>query len=252
MIFFRVIPIILIENKDCIKTFQYNKKKYLGDPINIIKIFNDLGVDEIIILNLDNEIIDYEYFRLLSEESFVPLSFGGGIKNIESIKKILSLGYEKIILNSALYKNINFLNDAIKEFGSSTISVSINIKKNFFGNYYVYDYFEKKILKHMKLENCYEILNQIEPGELIFNFVDFEGTRNGYDFLKIDEIIQNNVGKNIVINGGAKNFTDILELKKRSISGAAASSLFSFMGSNDAVLINYLDQNQKKILDGKN
>ena len=100
----------------------------------------------------------------------------------------------------------------------------------------------------MKLENCYETLDKINPGEIIFNFVDLEGTRNGFDFIKIDEIIKNNKNKNVVINGGAKNFDDILELKKRNISGVAASSLFSFMGSDDGILINYLNENQKKIL----
>ena len=248
MIFFRVIPIILIENRDCVKTFKYKKKKYLGDPINIIKIFNDLGVDEIIVINLDNKLIDYEYFYFLSEESFVPLSFGGGLKDMQNIKKILSLGYEKIILNSAFYKDLDFINNSIKEFGSSTISISVNIKKNLFGSYYLYDHIQKKILKNMKLENCYETLDKINPGEIIFNFVDLEGTRNGFDFIKIDEIIKNNKNKNVVINGGAKNFDDILELKKRNISGVAASSLFSFMGSDDGILINYLNENQKKIL----
>ena len=144
MIFFRVIPVILIDDNDCIKTIKFNKRIYLGDPINIIKIFNDLGVDEIIIINISKKSTDYGLLKEMSEESFVPLTFGGGIKSINSIEKILSIGFEKVILNSCFYNNFDFLKDAIKIFGSSSISLSINLKKNIFKRFYLYDHLKKK------------------------------------------------------------------------------------------------------------
>ena len=248
MIFFRVIPIILIDNKECIKTFKYKKRKYLGDPINIIKIYNDLGVDEIIVINLVKDNIDFEYFKSLSEESFVPLSFGGSIKNLDQIEKITSVGYEKVLLNSAFYNNFDFFKKAIAEFGSSTISLAINLKKNIFGKYFLFDHLNSKIIKNLDLHKCCELLKQINPGEVIFNFVDREGTRDGYDMKTINEILDKNINKNLVINGGAKNFEDILSLKNKNLSGAAASSLFSFFGSDDAVLINYISEDQRKLL----
>ena len=250
MIFFRVIPLILINNQECFKSIKYKKKIYLGDPINIIKIFNDLGVDEIIIINLSNEIdSQFKYLKHLSEESFVPLTFGGGIRKLDDIEKILSIGYEKVSLNSTFYNDINFVKSATSEFGTSSISISVNLKKNIFGKYYLYDHYHKKIIKNINLDRCLENLDQIEVSEVCFNFVDREGMRVGYDFETIEIIKKYMKNKNFIINGGAKDLNDFLFLKKNNFSGAVASSLFSFMNSNESILINYISENDRKIID---
>ena len=248
MIFFRVIPVILIDDNDCIKTIKFNKRIYLGDPINIIKIFNDLGVDEIIIINISKKTPDYGLLKEMSEESFVPLTFGGGIKSINSIEKILSIGFEKVILNSCFYNNFDFLKDAIKIFGSSSISLSINLKKNLFKRFYLYDHLKKKILKNYDLDKIFQTIQEIHTSEICFNFVDYEGTRNGYDRKIISKIISSLSNRNILINGGAKNLEDIIFLKNLKCSGAVASSLFSFLNSNESILINYISENERNLI----
>ena len=145
MIFFRVIPILLLENDSCIKTIKF-KKIYLGDPINIVKIYSELGVDEILINDISD--IDKPNFKLLkniSEESFVPLSYGGGVENLNDIEKILSYGYERILFNSLVFEDLSFVKKAIKEFGSSSISISVNLKQNFFRKLKLFNR-KKKIL----------------------------------------------------------------------------------------------------------
>ena len=250
MIFFRIIPLILINDRECFKSVKYKDKIYLGDPINIIKIFNDLDVDEIIINNLSNKLNEeFNYLKQLSEESFVPLTFGGGIKNLKDIEKILRLGYEKISLNSSFYNDIDFVKSAISEFGTSSISISINLKKNIFGKYYLYDHHYKKIIKKIDLIKCLESLDQIEVSEVSFNFVDREGLRIGYDYETIKIIKQYKKNKNFIVNGGAKDINDFLFLKENNFSGAVASSLFSFMNTNESILINYINANDRILID---
>ena len=241
MIFFRVIPLLLLENDNCIKTVKFKKKIYLGDPINIVKIFSELGVDEILINDISK--IDKPNFKLLkqiSEESFVPLSYGGGVKNLNDIEKILSYGYEKICFNSLLFENYDFIKKAIKEFGSSSISISVNLKYNFFKKLKIFNkkkniFYKEDIISHL------EKINSIGPCETLLTFVDLEGTRQGYD----KELIKKFSGilkTNIIINGGAKNISDFKFLNNLGVSGGVASSLFSFKNNNESVLVNYLSK----------
>ena len=147
MIFFRIIPILLIENQNCIKTIKFKKKIYLGDPINIVKIYSELGVDEILINDISNsDIPDFKLLKQISEESFVPLSYGGGVKSFNDIEKILSYGYEKICFNSLVFEKFEFIEKAIKEFGNSSISISVNLKKNFIKKLRLFNNKKKKFL----------------------------------------------------------------------------------------------------------
>ncbi len=239
MIFFRVIPILLLENENCIKTIKFKKKIYLGDPINIVKIYSQLGVDEILINDISD--IDKPNFKLLkniSEESFVPLSYGGGVKNLKDIEKILSYGYEKIIFNSLVFENYHFVEKAIKEFGSSSISISVNLKFNFFRKLKLFNrkknkFYNEDIINHIKK------INQLAPCETLLTFVDLEGTKKGYDKDLIKNYF-NLIKTNVIINGGAKDINDFKFLNMLGASGGVASSLFSFKNNNESVLVNYL------------
>ena len=241
MIFFRVIPLLLLENESCIKTLKFKKKIYLGDPINIVKIYSELGVDEIL-LN-DISIIDKPNFNLLkniSEESFVPLSYGGGVKTFKDIEKILSFGYEKICFNSLVYENYNFIEKAIKEFGSSSISVSVNLKYNFFRKLKLFNKKKNKFYDE-DIENHFEKINKLGPCETLLTFVDLEGTKKGYNKELIKKYIKI-LKTNLIINGGAKDVDDFKFLNKLGASGGVASSLFSFKNNNESVLVNYLSK----------
>ena len=239
MIFFRVIPLLLLENESCIKTIKFKKKVYLGDPINIVKIYSELGVDEILINDISD--IDKPNFKLLkniSEESFVPLSYGGGVKNLTDIEKILSYGYEKILFNSLVFENYDFIETAIKEFGSSSISISVNLKFNFFRKLKLFNRKKKKFYNE-DIINHLEKINQLGPSETLLTFVDLEGTKKGYN----KELIKNYlkfIKTNVIINGGAKDINDFKFLNMLGVSGGVASSLFSFKNNNESVLVNYL------------
>jgi imidazole glycerol-phosphate synthase subunit HisF len=243
MIFFRIIPILLIENQNCIKTIKFKKKIYLGDPINIVKIYSELGVDEILINDISNsDIPDFELLKQISEESFVPLSYGGGVKSFNDIEKILSYGYEKICFNSLVFEKFEFIKKAIKEFGNSSISISVNLKKNFIKKLRLFNN-KKKSFYNDTIENHLEKINMLNPSETLLTFVDLEGTRSGYDkelISKYSKIIKTN----LIINGGAKEINDFIFLKNLDISGGVASSLFSFKGNNESVLVNYLSNEE--------
>tara|TARA_A100001015_G_scaffold236692_1_gene269023 strand:+ start:7479 stop:8228 length:750 start_codon:yes stop_codon:yes gene_type:complete len=241
MIFFRVIPLLLLENESCIKTLKFKKKIYLGDPINIVKIYSELGVDEIL-LN-DISIIDKPNFKLLkniSEESFVPLSYGGGVKTFEDIEKILSFGYEKICFNSLVYENYNFIENAIKEFGNSSISISVNLKYNFFRKLKLFNKKKNKFYDE-NIKNHLEKINQLGPCETLLTFVDLEGSKKGYNKELIKKYFKI-LKTNLIINGGAKDVDDFKFLNKLGASGGVASSLFSFKNNNESVLVNYLSK----------
>ncbi len=243
MIFFRVIPLLLLEDESCIKTIKFKKKIYLGDPINIVKIYSELGVDEILINDISD--IDKPNFKLLkniSEESFVPLSYGGGVKNLKEIEKILSYGYEKILFNSQVFENYEFVKKAIEEFGSSSISISVNLKLNFFKKLKIFNrkknkFYNEDIISH------FEKINQLAPCETLLTFIDLEGTKNGYNkdlIMKYYKFINTN----LIINGGAKDVDDFKFLKNLGASGGVASSLFSFKQNYESILVNYLTKSE--------
>ena len=247
MTLFRAIPLLLIENEECIKTINYKKKIYLGDPINIIKIYNDLGVDEIIILDISSKnSINFKKLQEISSESFIPLTYGGGVSTLKEVEKILSLGFEKISFNNKIFEDLNFVENVIKEFGSSSVSISFNIKKNFFGKDKIFIKKKNKYLD-IKIDDYLSILNTLNTAEVIINFVDLEGTRKGYN-KKLACSLRSKILTNVLVNGGAKDINDFIYLKNENFSGAVASSIFSFVGLDQGVLINYFNSAELELI----
>ncbi len=247
MVFFRVIPVLLIDNEECFKIIKFDKKIYIGDPINIVKIFNDLGVDEIIILNiLKQKKINLNFLKKLSGESFVPLTYGGNIKNLTDVENIIKLGYEKISLNSLLFENFEMVNEIIKQFGSSTVNISVNINRNLFNQYKIYDYRKKKNLGI----DVFDFLNQVQdldPGEILINFVHNDGTKKGFDYELLKKI-KLKLKTNIVVYGGLSSQQEIIKIKNLGFDGVGASTLFSFKDNFESILINYISDDLKKVI----
>ena len=227
---------MLLENESCIKIIKFKKKIYLGDPINIVKIYSELGVDEILLNDISiNDEPNFNLLKNISEESFVPLSYGGGVKTFNDIEKILSFGYEKICFNSLVFENYKFVEKAIKEFGSSSISISVNLKYNFFKKLKIFNRKKNTFYKE-SIENYLEKINLLGPCETLLTFVDLEGTKKGYDKDQIKKFFKI-LKTNLIINGGAKNIDDFKFLNKLGASGGVASSLFSFKNNNESVLV---------------
>ena len=243
----RVIPILTIDNNRLVKTIKFRKPRYIGDPINAVKILNDKEVDEIILLDIkaskNKTQPNYNLIEKISSECFMPLAYGGGISDFNIAKKIFDLGVEKIILNSALNRNVKLIKKVVENYGSQSIVACLDIKKNFFGNQYVF--FENARIKSKISPEIFSLkLESLGIGEIILNNIDREGTFMGYDLEMINKV-SNNVGIPVVACGGARGLSDFLDAYKSGASAVSASSSFLFKNNNkDSILINYPTQKE--------
>ena len=240
---YRLIPILLLSGNGFVKTSRFKNPTYLGDAINTIKIFNSKGVDELVILDINASKSNNEpNFKKLSEittESFVPISYGGGIKSLEHASKILNIGYEKVILNTfALQKNL--LKDISNKYGSSSTAVCVDYKKLFFGGYSV-----KSIINNNLKNNIVDYCKFIEDqgaGEIILQSIDRDGMYSGYD-CELIKTVTSKLSIPVVAAGGASKLSDFTTAIKAGASAVAAGSFFVFKGVHKAVLITYPSRN---------
>ena len=238
----RVIPCLLWKNGRLIKTRKFRNPVYVGDAINAIKIFNEKEVDELMIMDVEagskGREPDYQMIREVASECFMPLGYGGGIRNHGQISKILSLGVEKILLQTAAVEDEDFVKEAVRMMGSSTIVAVIDYKINFWG--------KNKVMSHGASHGTSwspidfaKHMEQLGVGEIILQSVDRDGTMEGYDNELIREVVKH-VSIPVVCAGGAGQFSHIEEvLREAGPSGVAAGSMFVFQGRHRAVLINY-------------
>ena len=247
----RIIPCLLIHDNGLVKTEGFKNPKYIGDPINTVKIFNEKYADEIFIIDIDATVKNlkpnFELIKKLANECRMPFCYGGGIKSITDAIKIINYGVEKVALSSAAISNPSLLKDLADSVGSQSVVCVLDIKKDFFGNYKVMTHNgTKKIDKDFFL-----LLNDIEnfgAGEIVINFIDKDGKMNGYDY-DFSKKVRESVNLPLTILGGAGNYDHIKKLLSTcgDIS-AAAGSCFVFKGPFKAVLINYPSYIQKKDL----
>ncbi len=238
----RYIPVLLIKNKQLYKTVNFNREiKYIGDPINALRIFNEKQVDEICILDIDaskqKSDPNFDFIRDLASECFMPMGYGGGIKNISTIEKLFRLGVEKVILNSVLLSNISLISEAANIFGSQSIVASVDVKKNFFGNHQIFSHVTNKAEK-IKFEEYIIRIQESGAGELIINSVDKDGTMSGYDEGLIEKV-SSLLSIPVVALGGAGTVNDLDTIISKGAHAAAAGSIFIYKGPHKAVLINY-------------
>lgn len=236
----RIMPCLLMEDAGLVKTIKFSNPRYIGDPINAIHIFNEKDVDEMIIVDIKATAtghIDFDLLEELASEAFMPLTYGGGIKTIEDIKRILKSGFEKVVINYSFFENKNLIQEASSLFGSQSISVGIDVKKNLFGKYKVFK-LNGKEKTGLDPVNAAIMAQESGAGEIFLNNIDKDGTMSGYDINLVDKIA-NAVEIPVVACGGAGNIKDIAELfNKTKVSGAAVGSLFIYFGKHKAVLIN--------------
>ena len=244
----RIIPTLLLKKDLLVKTINFKNDIYIGDPLNTIKIFNDLEVDELIILDISVDYkkkieINYDYLRLIASECFMPLSYGGGISNIVDAERIFRLGFEKIIINSHGLLNKNLINELVKKFGSQAIIISIDVKKTIFGKYKIYIHGGQKKINIQLFDWIKEIEN-IGVGEVFITNIDKEGTWSGYDFELIKQI-SDILSVPIIAHGGCGSIDDIKKVFDYSnASAAAVGSMFVFQKKEMGVLINFLTTNE--------
>jgi cyclase len=238
----RIIPCLLLRNKGLVKTVKFKDSTYIGDPINTVKIFNEKEVDEIFFLDIDATKTKmeppYELIQNIASECFMPFAYGGGIQSLQQIDRIIKSGAEKIIINTQAFLQKNFIKEAVLQFGSSTIAVSVDVRKEFLKGYTVYIKGGTKSTGRNPVDYVKEIESD-GAGEVLINSIDRDGLMEGYDIELIKSISQT-VRIPVIACGGAGKLNDFrLAVKEGGASAAAAGSFFIFHGKRRAVLITY-------------
>lgn len=244
----RIIPTLLIHNKGLYKSVKFTDYKYVGDPLNAVKIFNEKKADEIMVLDIDatvnNVAPNFKLIENLALECRMPLCYGGGIKTVEHAQEIFSLGVEKIAISSAAIENPSIITDISKIVGSQSVVVVIDVKKKFFGGLEMFINNAKKSTGINPIDFI-EKIQQLGAGEIVINSIDDDGMMHGYNFTLIEKLISH-IKIPVTVLGGAGNLNDIRDaINKFGTIGISAGSLFVFKGKYRAVLINYPTRDEK-------
>jgi len=239
--------VLLLKNNGLVKSMRFKNYRYIGDPINAVRLFNDLGADEIVFLditaNKQHRSISPDFVKLVGDEANMPFSVGGGIRTIEEIRQILAAGAEKVILNTCAAENPVFVKEAADEFGRSTIVVSVDVKKNLLGKELTYIYSGRKATRYEPVIFA-GLMEEMGAGEIIINSIENDGMMQGYDISLIRQISQV-IRIPVVALGGAGNYSDLRKAVSEGFASAsAAGSIFVFHGKRNAVLINYPDKKE--------
>lgn len=241
----RIIPLLLLKNGFLVKTTKFSDPKYIGDPINAVKIFNEKEVDELVLLDIgatsEGTEPDYALISDIASEAFMPIGYGGGITHLSQIEKLFKAGVEKISLNSVLFENPRLVLDAARIYGSQSVVVSIDVKRDLLGRYAIYSKGGKHRQKVDLLENI-KMLEQLGAGEVVLNSIDRDGMMVGYDLALIEKVSKT-IPIPLICVGGAADVEDLRKGIEAGASAAGAGSMFVFHGRHKAVLISYLDPN---------
>ena len=246
----RIIPCLLIHNKGIVKTVNFKEPKYVGDPINAVKIYNEKEVDELMVLDIDatseNRGPNLKMIESLANECRMPFCYGGGITTVEEARNIISLGAEKIALSYSALNNIGLCQKIGDIIGNQSVVVVLDVrKKKLFGGYDIYTHNGTK-KSGWKLNDLILKLEGIGVGEIVINSIDNDGVMQGYD-VPLIENVREKCTMPITVLGGAGSIEDIQKLiEKFKIIGAAAGSLFVFKGKYKAVLISYPNKEERK------
>lgn len=237
----RIIPVLLLKGRGLVKTVKFGKGKYIGDPINAVRLFNDLRADELVFLDIsatkEKRPPSFDLIADIGAEANMPFAVGGGVKSLHDIQKITALGAERVVINSQALTSPGFIREAADNFGSSTVSVCIDVKKGFLGGLKVFSHSGKSsVLDPVSLA---KLMEQQGAGELIVQSVDNDGLMHGYDVALVRSISEA-VSIPVVALGGAGTLSDVRSICHDGLASAAgAGSLFVYQSAKRGVLINY-------------
>ncbi|SHE74247.1 AglZ/HisF2 family acetamidino modification protein [Chryseobacterium sp. OV279] len=247
----RIIPSLLLQDNGLVKTVNFKNPKYVGDPINAVRIFNEKEVDELAIFDIDATAKglepNYSLIERIANQSRMPLCYGGGVKTVEQAQKIFGLGIEKIALSSAVLQNPQLITQIAERVGSQSVIVVLDVKKKLFGGYEVYTHNGKKATGIDPFKFVEEA-QKLGAGEIVINSIDQDGVMKGYDMALINKV-REKISLPLTVLGGAGTLNDVKQvIDKHGIIGVAAGSLFVFKGVYKAVLINYPTFEEKEKL----
>ena len=242
----RIIPVLLVRDHALVKSVRFRKHKYIGDPINAVRIFNDLKADELVFLDIDASRVGRapspEFVRNVAEEAFMPFSVGGGITTLEDIRQILAAGAEKVVINTHAGNDPEFIRKASDAFGSSTIVICIDVKRKLFKG-------EQTWIRNGSVSTgstpteFAQLMQEKGAGEIIIQSIERDGTMTGYD-LELIRKISSSVSIPTVALGGAGNIEDLKSAFRSGANGLAAGSMFVYQDRRRGVLINYPEKRE--------
>jgi len=238
----RVIPALLLKGQGLVKTVKFKEPKYLGDPINIVRIFNDKEVDELVLLDItatpEKRGPQFDLLKNIASEAFIPLAYGGGIRSMDDVRKLLSIGIEKLIMNTSAVETPSLVREVADHAGSQAAVVSMDVKKGLLGKYEVFTHCGQKKTGLDPVKHAVE-MERMGVGEILINSIDRDGTMQGYD-VDLVRRVADAVHVPVVACGGAGNLSHVSEvIKQGHASAAAAGSIFVFQGPLRGVLISY-------------
>lgn len=242
----RIMPCLLLSDRRLVKTVNFSNPKYIGDPINAVKIYNDKEVDELVLLDIQaskvNSEIDFELIKDFAAECFMPLAYGGGVRTINHFRKLFSIGVEKVIINTLLIDSPETVKYAASLFGSQSVVASIDVKKNKKEEYFIFSHSGKKI--SYSLEDYLNYIINLNVGEILITSVDQEGTWNGFD-LNLIEKVNKYVKIPIIAHGGCGSIEDLQNiLYKQGAQAAAIGSMAVYQKKGMGVLIRFPQREQ--------
>jgi len=243
----RIIPVLLLRGQGLVKTVRFSNPTYIGDPINAVRLFNDYRADELVFLDInassERRIVSGELVRKIGDEAFMPFSIGGGITNIEQIRELLSLGAEKVVMNTIVPGHMSLIGEASKIFGSQSIMVSVDVKKMILGGYRIMTMGGRKGI-NTALGQYIKDIESAGAGEILINSIDRDGTMSGYDIALTKEV-SSSVKIPVIACGGAGSLSDMKKAyTEGGASACAAGSMFVYHGLRKGVLINYPDRSE--------
>lgn len=241
----RIIPCLQLIDESLVKTVKFGKHGYIGDPINTVRIFNELEVDELCFLDIratvENREPNYRILHEIADECFMPLSYGGAVRDASTAAKILSIGFEKIVINSAATENPDLITQVAEKSGAQSVVGSIDVKKNLWGKYHVYSHDGTKKTNLHPVEWAIK-LQQLGAGELLITSMDRDGTWSGFEIDIIKEI-SSNVSIPVIANGGAGTIEHIGKIvKEAAVSAVAVGSMVVYQAKDLGVLVNFPDK----------
>jgi cyclase len=244
----RVIPVLLLKKGGLYKSVKFRDHKYVGDPINAVKIFNEKEVDELVILDTDatkeGRAPNIKQISEIAGEAFMPVGYGGGITSIEQAKRILFEGIEKVVFNTSAIGDPDLISEAARQFGSSSVVVSIDVKKDWLGRYKAFSK-SGSVNTGMDPLQLARRMQESGAGEIFLTSIDRDGTYTGYD-LALVKSIAGKLSIPVIICGGASSVEDFKPAIDSGASAVAAGSMFVFQRPHNAVLINYPSQQELK------
>ncbi|TXI72212.1 MAG: imidazole glycerol phosphate synthase cyclase subunit [Dokdonella sp.] len=243
----RVIPCLLVRGNGLVKTRRFKEPVYVGDPVNAMRIFSEKEVDEIVVLDIDasreGREPNYELIAEMAGEAFMPVAYGGGVRELQQIRRLIRCGVEKVVINSAAIESMAVIRDAVEVYGSQAVVGGIDVRKHFLGGYRVVVK-SATVDARVGLEEHVRNLVSAGVGELFINSVDRDGMMSGYDVSLLRTVSQT-VKVPVVACGGAGSVEHLSQaVREAGVSAVAAGSLFVFHGKHRAVLISYLSPSQ--------